>query len=61
MKIKIPKPVLYGSLFAFLCTWFGLIGPAMISADEDALVIGWILLTTAGAVYAFHKIIRSLK
>lgn len=50
-----------GALIVAGMIWFGLIGPWMISADSDYPVIGWILVTIAGFLYAFNKIIRSFK
>lgn len=50
------KTFKYGALFIFLCLWFGLIGPWMVSANNDIPVIGWTLLTIAGIIYAFHII-----
>lgn len=41
--------------------WFGLIGPWMVSADNDLPVVGWILLTVTGIVYAFHILKGKLK
>ena len=57
---KIPAYRIALGLVVFFA-WFGLIGPSMISAESNTLVLGWILFTIAGVGYAFKLITRKIK
>jgi hypothetical protein len=39
----------------FALAWFGFIGPLMVSSNSDALVLGYIFVSIAGAVFIIKR------